>query len=59
MCQASCAVLVVSAAATEFDGSVGEQTKEDAIIAKAMGCEQLIVAVNKIDATNPPYSEER
>jgi elongation factor 1-alpha len=35
------------------------QTREHAILAKTMGINQLIVAVNKMDATEPPWSQKR
>ena len=52
--QADAAVLVVSAAE-----GVQAQTKEHIFLARVLGVEQLIVAVNKMDATKPPYSEPR
>lgn len=35
------------------------QTKEHAMLAKALGVNQILVVVNKLDATDPPWSEER
>ncbi|HLA47355.1 MAG TPA: translation elongation factor EF-1 subunit alpha [Thermoplasmata archaeon] len=52
--QADAAVLVVSAAE-----GVQAQTKEHIFLARTLGVEQLIVAVNKMDATKPEYSEAR
>jgi elongation factor 1-alpha len=59
--QADAAILVVSARKGEFEAGMSPegQTREHAILAKTMGIEQLIVAVNKMDATEPPYSKER
>jgi len=59
--QADAAILVVSARKGEFEAgmSVEGQTREHAILARTMGVGQLIVAVNKMDATEPPYSEKR
>jgi len=59
--QADAAVLVVSARKGEFEAGMSPegQTREHAILAKTMGIDQLIVAVNKMDATEPPWSEER
>ena len=45
--QADCAILVVSAK----DG-IQEQTKEHAFLAKILGVNQIIVAINKMDAVN-------
>jgi len=54
---ADVAILVVSAATGEFESSVARagQAREHLLVAKSMGVKQLIVAVNKMDATNPPY----
>jgi len=52
--QADGAVLVVSAAE-----GVQAQTKEHIFLARTLGVTQLIVAVNKMDATKPAYNEAR
>src|SRR3990172_942174 len=52
--QADGAVLVVSAAE-----GVQAQTKEHIFLARTLGVEQLIVAVNKMDSTKPEYNEPR
>ncbi len=52
--QADGAVLVVSAAE-----GVQAQTKEHIFLARTLGVAQIIVAVNKMDATQPPFSEAR
>jgi len=59
--QADAAILVVSARKGEFEAGMSAegQTREHAILAKTMGINQLIVAVNKMDATEPPWSKER
>ncbi len=59
--QADAAVLVVSARKGEFEAGMSPegQTREHLILAKTMGINQIIVAVNKMDATEPPWSEAR
>ncbi len=52
--QADAAVMVVSA-----PEGIMAQTREHAFLARTLGVTQLIVAVNKMDATQPAYSEER
>lgn len=54
--QADAAVLVVSARDGE---GVMAQTREHAFLAKTLGVQQLIAVVNKMDATQPPYSQKR
>jgi len=59
--QADAAILVVSARKGEFEAGMSPegQTREHVILAKTMGLDQVIVAVNKMDATEPPWSEAR
>jgi elongation factor 1-alpha len=59
--QADAAILVVSARKGEFEAGMSAegQTREHALLARTMGINQLIVAVNKMDVTEPPYSEKR
>jgi len=52
--QADAAVLVVSAGE-----GVQAQTKEHIFLARTLGVSQLIVAINKMDVTKPPYDEAR
>jgi elongation factor 1-alpha len=52
--QADAAVLVVAA-----PEGVMAQTKEHVFLARTLGVGQLIVAINKMDATKPPFSEDR
>ncbi len=59
--QADAAILVVSARKGEFEAGMSPegQTREHLILAKTMGIDQLIVAVNKMDASEPAWSEQR
>jgi elongation factor 1-alpha len=52
--QADAAVLVVAAP----DG-VMAQTREHVFLARTLGVNQLIIAINKMDATTPAYDEKR
>ncbi|KAJ7383681.1 Elongation factor 1-alpha 1 [Desmophyllum pertusum] len=59
--QADCAVLIVAAGTGEFEAGISKngQTREHALLAFTLGVKQLIVGVNKMDSTEPPYSEKR
>ena len=59
--QADCAVLIVAASTGEFEAGISKngQTREHALLAYTLGVKQMIVGVNKIDNTEPPYSEAR
>lgn len=54
--QADAAMLVVSA--REGDG-VMAQTREHAFLSRTLGVQQLIVIINKMDAVQPPYNQQR
>lgn len=54
--QADAAVLVISFKDGE---GVMAQTREHGFLARTLGVPQMIVAANKMDATQPAYSEER
>lgn len=59
--QADCAILVVSAKEGEFEDGYSKhgQTREHGLLAFTMGVREMIVAVNKMDTTEPPYSQAR
>jgi len=59
--QADCAVLFVASCTGEFEAGISKngQTREHALLAFTLGVKQMIVGVNKIDNTEPPYSEKR
>ncbi|MFP3130629.1 MAG: translation elongation factor EF-1 subunit alpha [Nitrososphaeria archaeon] len=59
--QADAAILVVSAKEGETETALAEggQAREHAFLLKTLGVNQLIVLINKMDATQPPYSKER
>merc|ERR1711962_91315 len=59
--QADCAVLIVASGTGEFEAGISKdgQTREHALLAYTLGVKQLIVACNKMDSTEPPYSEAR
>merc|ERR1739845_289797 len=45
----------------EFEAGISKngQTREHALLAYTLGVKQLIVGVNKMDSTEPPYSKDR
>nr|AFM89916.1 elongation factor-1 alpha (EF-1alpha) [Callorhinchus milii] len=59
--QADCAVLIVAAGVGEFEAGISKngQTREHALLAYTLGVKQLIVSINKMDSTEPPYSQKR
>ena len=60
--QADCAVLIVAAGADEFEAGISKngQTCEHALLhTYILSVKQLIVGVNKMDSTEPPYSQKR
>lgn len=52
---------MVSAAKGEYESGVSRsgQTREHALLAYTLGVKQMIVCVNKMDLTEPPYSQKR
>jgi len=59
--QADCGVLIIAAGTGEFEAGISKngQTREHALLAYTLGVKQLIVGVNKMDSTEPPYSQAR
>merc|ERR1711976_1129504 len=59
--QADCAVLIIAASTGEFEAGISKngQTREHALLAFTLGVKQLIIGINKMDNTEPPYSEAR
>ncbi|EHB10082.1 Elongation factor 1-alpha 1 [Heterocephalus glaber] len=59
--QADCAILIVAAGVDKFEAGISKngQTREHALLAYTLGMKQLIVGVNKMDSTEPPYSQKR
>jgi len=59
--QADCAILVCPAGTGEFEAGISKngQTREHALLAYTLGVKQIIVGVNKMDTSEPPYSEPR
>ncbi|CAG5136783.1 unnamed protein product [Candidula unifasciata] len=59
--QADCAVLIVAAGTGEFEAGISKdgQTREHALLAYTLGVKQIIVGINKMDSTQPPYSQQR
>jgi len=54
-------VLIVAAGTGEFEAGISKngQTREHALLAYTLGVKQLIIGVNKMDSTEPNYSEAR
>lgn len=54
-------MLIVAAGTGEFEAGISKngQTREHALLAFTLGVKQLIVGVNKMDSTEPPYHEAR
>jgi elongation factor 1-alpha len=59
--QADAAILVVSAKQGEAEAALSDegQAREHAFLLKTLGVNQLVVAINKMDATTPPYDQKR
>merc|ERR1711884_512085 len=52
---------IIASGTGEFEAGISKngQTREHALLAYTLGVKQLIVATNKMDSTEPPYSEDR
>jgi len=59
--QADAAVLVISARLGETESALSDegQAREHAFLLKTLGVNQIVVAINKMDATTPPYDQKR
>jgi len=59
--QADIAVLIIASPPGEFEAGISKngQTREHALLAYTLGVKQMIVAMNKMDNTEPKYSEAR
>ena len=53
--------MIVAAGVGEFEAGISKngQTREHALLAFTLGVKQLIVGVNKMDSTEPKYSQAR
>merc|ERR1711876_154115 len=54
-------VTIIAAGVGEFEAGISKngQTREHALLAFTLGVKQLIIGVNKMDSTEPPYSQKR
>lgn len=54
-------MLIVAAGVGEFEAGISKngQTREHALLAYTLGVKQLIVGINKMDSTEPNYSQKR
>ena len=59
--QADCGVPIIASRTGEFEAGISRngQTREHALLAYTLDIKQLIMAVNKMDSTEPPYSQAR
>jgi len=59
--QADVALLIIASGTGEFEAGISEngQTREHGLLAYTLGVKQMIVACNKMDNTEPPWSETR
>ena len=54
-------MLIVASGTGEFEAGISKngQTREHALLAFTLGVKQMIVCANKMDSTEPPFSEAR
>ncbi len=54
-------MLIVASGTGEFEAGISKngQTREHALLAFTLGVKQMIVCTNKMDTTEPPFSEAR
>merc|ERR1712188_40661 len=59
--QADCAILIIASGTGEFESGISKegQTREHVLLAFTLGVKQMIIAANKMDTTEPPFSKER
>jgi len=59
--QADCSILICASGVGEFEAGISAngQTREHGLLSFTLGVKQMIVGVNKMDSTMPPYSEAR
>merc|ERR1712091_742721 len=59
--QADCSVLIIDSTNGGFEAGISKdgQTREHALLSFTLGVKQMIVALNKMDATEPKYSKNR
>merc|ERR1711904_401121 len=59
--QADCSVLIIDSTNGGFEAGISKdgQTREHALLSFTLGVKQMIVALNKMDATEPKYSKGR
>ena len=54
-------MLIIASGTGEFEAGISKngQTREHALLAYTLSIKQLIVACNKMDSTEPPFSQAR
>jgi len=59
--QADVAILMIAGRSGEFEDGFSKEgsTKEHMTLANTLGVKRMIVCINKMDVTTPPYSEDR